>query len=247
MPLKTLVLAIWAAIHPAAPKLPDAPEIAAAIETVITQDRRPPVFGSREEDAAVMAYWALRESWLRRNAVGDGGRSFGVWQENASTGRADILTQARAWLYMLHEGARICPDNPAAPLSGGCRAAARIAQRRVVKALELLATAKRALEPPPPLPPPPQDSAPIEPDGPRPVQEGAPAEPDGPRRTKSAAFSPIIIDGAFVLPPTTVGLMDASATRRPSTSARRRRSGPTTFISSTPIRHVPTGWYTVFA
>src|SRR5580704_9332744 len=121
MSLKTLVLAIWAAIHPAAPTLPDAPEIADAIVVAVSQDPLPPVFGSREEDAAVMAYYALRESWLRKRAVGDGGRSFGVWQENATTGRADVVTQARAWLFMLHEGARICPDNPAAPLSGGCR------------------------------------------------------------------------------------------------------------------------------
>lgn len=232
MPLRTLVLAIWAAIHPAAPKLPDAPEIAVAIETVITQDPRPPVFGSREEDAAVMAYWALRESWLRKNAVGDGGRSFGIWQEQAASGRADILTQARAWLYMLHEGARICPDNPAAPLSGGCRNAAGLARRRVTKARELLETVKRALEPQPPPPPP--------------VQEGAPAEPEAPR-TKSAAFSPIMIDGAFVLPPTMLGMIDASATRRPSMPPRKRRSGVTTAIASRPMRQVPTGWYTVFA
>jgi hypothetical protein len=145
MSIKALVLAIWAAIHPSAPKLPDAPEIATAIEVVITEDNLPPVFGSREDDAAVMAYYALRESSLRKHAVGDGGRSFGVWQENEKTGRADVLTQARAWLYMLHEGARICPDNPAAPLSGGCTAASRIAARRVAKARELLAAAKRAL------------------------------------------------------------------------------------------------------
>jgi hypothetical protein len=145
MSLKTLVLAIWAAVHPQAPKLADAPEIAAAIETVITQDPAPPVYGSREEDAAVMAYYALRESWLRKRAVGDGGRSFGVWQENATTGRADILTQARAWLFLLHEGERICPANPAAPLSGGCAAAALISARRVARARELLVIAMRML------------------------------------------------------------------------------------------------------
>jgi hypothetical protein len=220
MSLKALVLAIWAAIHPSAPKLPDAPEIASAIETVITQDNLPPVFGSREEDAAVMAYYALRESWLRKHAVGDGGRSFGVWQENERTGRADVLTQARAWLYMLHEGARICPDNPAAPLSGGCTAASRIAARRVAKARELLAVAKRALS--------------------------ASHSTDETPRTRSAALSPIMIDGALVLPPGMLGMTDASATRRPS-RPRRRSAGSTTAIASRPIRQVPTGWYTVFA
>jgi hypothetical protein len=46
---------------------------------------------------------------------------------------------------LLHEGARICPANPAAPLSGGCQAASRLAARRVTKALELLELAKRTL------------------------------------------------------------------------------------------------------
>jgi hypothetical protein len=32
----------------------------------------------------------------------------------------------------------------------------------------------------------------------------------------SAAFSPIMIDGALVLPDVSVGMMDASATRRPA-------------------------------
>jgi hypothetical protein len=233
MSLKTLVLAIWAAIHPAAPKLPDAPEIATAIETVITQDPRPPVFGSREEDAAVMAYWAFRESSLRRNAVGDGGRSFGVWQENATTGRADILTQARAWLYMLHEGARICPDNPAAPLSGGCRAAAHLAQRRVAKARELLEFAKRALEPP--LPPLPSET---------PTQDAPPAEPEPARHTKSAALWPVRVDGAFVSVPTLAGMLDATATR---SAATPRRVVLAAAIASRPMRRSPTGWSAVAA
>jgi len=231
MSLKTLVLAIWAAIHPAAPKLPDAPEIATAIETVVTQDPRPPVFGSREEDAAVMAYYAFRESSLRRNAVGDGGRSFGVWQENATTGRADIMTQARAWLYMLHEGARICPDNPAAPLSGGCRAAARMAQRRVAKARELLEFAKRALEPP--LPPP-SDA---------PTQDNAPAEPDPPRRTKSAVLSPARLDPSVVVGQPVAAVLVVSAGRRAPALPRRRRTVPSAVIAPRPLP--PVRWYSV--
>lgn len=145
MTLKLLVLAIWAAVHPAAPRLPDAPQIAAAIDAAVSQDAEPPVFGSREEDAAVMAYYAIRESWLARNAVGDGGKSFGVWQLRTPSGRADLGTQARAWLALLHEGARICPQSPAAPLSGGCVAARTTADRRATKARRLLETAKKAL------------------------------------------------------------------------------------------------------
>jgi hypothetical protein len=147
MTLKMLILAIWAAIHPAAPKCANASEIADAIATVVSQDTQPPVFASHEEDAAVMAYYALRESWLRKGAIGDAGRSFGVWQERAATGRAGVVTQAHAWLALLREGARICPESPAAPLSGGCVAARRMADRRVARARELLNAAKRALSP----------------------------------------------------------------------------------------------------
>ena len=143
--LKILVLAVWTAIHPAAPKLVDAPEIATAIATVVSQDPQPPVFGSREEDAAVMAYYALRESWLRKGVVGDHGKSFGVWQEPEATGKADVLTQARAWVAVLREGARLCPESPAAPLSGGCVAARKLADRRVKRARALLDTAKQAI------------------------------------------------------------------------------------------------------
>jgi hypothetical protein len=145
MSLKILVFAVWTAIHPAAPKLVDAPEIASAIATVVSEDPAPPVFGSREEDAAVMAYYALRESWLRKGVIGDNGRSFGVWQEPASTGKADVLTQARAWVAVLREGARLCPASPAAPLSGGCVAARKLADRRVKRARALLETAKQSL------------------------------------------------------------------------------------------------------
>lgn len=148
MSLKVIVLTIWAAIHPAAPRLPDAPQIAAAIETAVNADAEPPVFGSREEDAAVMAYWALRESWLSHDAVGDGGLSFGVWQLRSASGRADLGTQAKAWLSLLHEGARICPASPAAPLSGGCSAARTTADRRTSRAHRLLETAKKTLTDP---------------------------------------------------------------------------------------------------
>jgi hypothetical protein len=145
MTLNMIVLAIWAAVHPGAPRLPDAAPIAAAIDAAVSHDAEPPVFGSREEDAAVMAYYALRESWLNHDAVGDGGRSFGVWQLRSASGRGDLPTQARAWLALLHEGARLCPQSPAAPLSGGCVAARSTADRRATKARSLLESAKKTL------------------------------------------------------------------------------------------------------
>jgi hypothetical protein len=145
--LKVMILALWAAIHPAAPKLHDAPLIAEAIETAVMSDAEPPVFGSREEDAAVMAYYALRESWLSKDAVGDGGLSFGVWQQKSLAGRADVATQAKSWLSLLHEGAPICPASPAAPLSGGCSEARALADRRVKRAKALLQAAVAASQP----------------------------------------------------------------------------------------------------
>ncbi len=60
-------------------------------------------------------------------------------------------------------------------------------------------------------------------------------------RIKSAAFSPIMIDGALVLPPIRVGMIEASTTRRPA-MPRTLSSGSTTAPSSTPMRQVPTGW-----
>jgi hypothetical protein len=146
MSLQVIVLAIWAAVHPGAPHLHDAAPIAAAIQSAVSQDTEPPVFGSREEDAAVMAYYAIRESWLNHDAIGDGGRSFGVWQMRSASGRADLSTQARAWLSLLHEGARICPESPAAPLSGGCVAARSTADRRATRARSLLESARKTLD-----------------------------------------------------------------------------------------------------
>ena len=58
--------------------------------------------------------------------------------------------------------------------------------------------------------------------------------------TMRAAFSPIMIAGALVLPEVSVGMIEASATRRPAIPRTRSRSSTTAF-GSEPILQVPTG------
>ena len=59
----------------------------------------------------------------------------------------------------------------------------------------------------------------------------------------SAAFSAIMITGALVLPEVMLGMIEASAMRRPSMPRTSRRSSTTAVRSpSGPILQVPTGW-----
>ncbi len=150
-PLRLLVLAVWASINPMLPRTADAPAIATAIATAIAEDSaRPPVFTSHDEDAAVMAYWAFRESSLRMHVTGDGGKSFGFLQQRSAAAHGDALTQARSWLRLLHEGKRMCTASEGAPgaiLWGGCAlrvkqgTTADLAEARLTRARELLISA----------------------------------------------------------------------------------------------------------
>jgi hypothetical protein len=125
--LRALVFAIWTLFHPAAVRAHAAPVIALAIAHAIAEDG--PHAWSKDAAAAVMAFYAIKESWLDPNAVGDRGGSCGVWQTPcAATRGMAVRAQARYWLCLVNY----------AGLAGADSDPAR-AQRRVRIALGLLA------------------------------------------------------------------------------------------------------------
>jgi hypothetical protein len=134
--LKALCFAVWTAFHPMAARAPHAAAIADAIANAVMADPNP--IGSEDEEAALAARWAVEESWLRPRVVGDGGQAHGLFQLHRAAGLGSIGTQTQAWLAMLHDGSKVCPESPAAPLSGGCVQARKLADRRTRAALGVL-------------------------------------------------------------------------------------------------------------
>lgn len=165
--IQLLVLTIFAQIAPGLDHTRDARAISLAVATVIVEDAEDaamaqspedarafaPIFGSYAEDAAVMAYWAFRESSLNLKIKGDGGRSVGAWQLQLPAGYSSAMSQARAWRKLLRVGAKRCPASPGSIMWGDCNVevsdgegstSRHAANRRVEKARELLRLALQA-------------------------------------------------------------------------------------------------------
>jgi hypothetical protein len=147
--LKSLCIAVWTALSPASAQTSDAVEIAESIATAVLE-RDLPVFKTIEEDAAIAAVWAYGETGgtLSRHPRpmswdAKAGLSCGVWQQRCNSLAPTILGQARSELWLMHRGAVLCPSQPMAPLSGGCQAGRRLADRRVARARTLLAGLER--------------------------------------------------------------------------------------------------------
>lgn len=85
-----------------------------------------------DEDAALMVVYAHRESAFRPGAVGDGGKSCGVWQEPCSlVSRLTVDQQARCWLRWVHDGGLAAVDSsPARAARRQLAATALLAQVR---------------------------------------------------------------------------------------------------------------------
>jgi hypothetical protein len=144
--LRTIVFAVWTAIHPLAPRAPDAPVIADGIAVAVAEDELPALTGSREGDAALLGVYAYRESSLRACASGDGGKSLGPWQlqrlpPSVACAPADA---ARVWLHVARASIERCaelplPERLAALASGSCARGRRLVRWRWEQAGALLA------------------------------------------------------------------------------------------------------------
>lgn len=127
--LASLVLAFWQALNPAFARAPAARPIADAIAAELEPEAdgaRPPVYQDAVEDAAAMAYWAVRESSLDPSVPGDCRdradpatcAAHGAWQLHGPCGRAPLREQARCWMALLRHSP--CPEHPLATMWGTC-------------------------------------------------------------------------------------------------------------------------------
>lgn len=144
--LRAVVLAVWAVLAPASARSVDADALATGIALAVDADPSP-VWEDGDLEAAVSGVYAWHESRVRlaptpwrdpRTGRVVDSEARGAFQLHSEDGDGDAFTQASAWLALLHDGALRCPSSPAAPLSGSCLLARRLADRRVRMARQIL-------------------------------------------------------------------------------------------------------------
>jgi hypothetical protein len=112
---------------------------------VVEDAGNPPVYGSHDEDLAVLAVYLEAESRVQLHPHAwswdaKAGVSCGAWQTPCSSvARRSLVEQGRFVLSLMHRGLVVCPVQPLAPALGGCHAGRLGADARVKKARELLA------------------------------------------------------------------------------------------------------------
>jgi hypothetical protein len=117
---------------------PDTQAILAAIEAATSDPREAARLVVLAEHESRFREHPNPSSWDARADL-----AHGPWQLHGAVGLAPLAQQARAELYLIREGERICPDAPLAPLAGGCRvkAARRMSDSMDARARELVAKA----------------------------------------------------------------------------------------------------------
>lgn len=126
-------------------KLPAASDIAGGIADAVNADEDP-LFIDRKSTAILMAVYAAFEGGMQRCAIGDNGKSRGVFQLSAE--RFSIATAcvpqfaAKAWLSLAHGvycTALSSEEGLAALASGNCDHGRRLVRRRALLAIRLAA------------------------------------------------------------------------------------------------------------
>ena len=146
--LRTVVLSVWAAIHPLAPMTPDAPTIAEGIALAVATDELEPITGTREGDAALAAVYAYRESSNQACLEGDRTalvHSWGAFQLKRLPVRSacNPVYAAAEWLRRAHLSAEHCaalplPERLAELASGSCNRGRALVRWRAEQAERIL-------------------------------------------------------------------------------------------------------------
>lgn len=113
-------------------------QVIEAITRAVQQDEQPPLLGSYRAEAALMLTYAYFESRFKICAVGDHGRSLGLFQMQRLNKEiaCDPSQAARIWLIRAHEAYEQCRGNLeearlASLASGNCQHARVLTTHRV--------------------------------------------------------------------------------------------------------------------